>query len=284
LLKETKECLRRCRIRLRKEVGQNFLVDDNVFRKIIECVKEEDVVLEIGSGIGTLTKEIAGLAKEVFACEIDPFLLLALKRNIKDTENVHILEEDILNIELSSLSPIPNKVIGNLPYYITTPIITHILGFKRFISSLIVMVQTEVAERILSRNSPLSLLIHLYTEPRVITKVSRSSFFPTPKVDSVLLEMIILQNPAVSLSDESLFFKIVDVAFSARRKAIKNSLAQIGVTARMLKKAGIDPKARPEHLSLSDFARIATALSRESENHTYRKVCSFQRIYPLPKE
>lgn len=262
IFEETKTILSRYRIRPEKELGQNFLVDETVFDKIIVALdpKEQDSILEIGSGLGILTKRVAGRVNKLFACEIDQRLLRILKENLSDVE---ILDKDILKVDISLLNPVPNKCFGNIPYYITTPIIFHLLKTKG-VSSILLLTQYEVAERLLAKEGEdfglLPAFIQVYTKPALVSRVGKDSFYPKPKVDSALLKLEVLEKPILEISDERLFFAVIEAAFSQRRKTILNSLSSFASKKELillLKGIGIDPNVRPEKLVLSDFAKIA---------------------------
>jgi len=276
LFEETKTILDRYKIRPEKELGQSFLIDESVFDKIIETLdpKTTDSILEIGSGLGILTKRVAGMVNKLFACEIDQRLLRILKENLSDVE---ILDTDILKLDTSLLAPSPNKCFGNIPYYITTPIISHLLNPKSKIknpkfSTVLLLTQYEVAERLLAKEGEnfgmLPALIQTFTKPTLICRVTKDSFYPKPKVDSALLKMEILEKPSVEISDERLFFAVIETAFSQRRKTILNSLSSFVSKKKLillLKDVGIDPMLRPERLMLSDFAKITQILMKSRQ-------------------
>lgn len=276
LFEETKTILDRYKIRPEKELGQSFLIDESVFDKIIETLdpKTTDSILEIGSGLGILTKRVAGMVNKLFACEIDQRLLRILKENLSDVE---ILDTDILKLDTSLLAPSPNKCFGNIPYYITTPIISHLLNPKSKIknpkfSTVLLLTQYEVAERLLAKEGEnfgmLPALIQTFTKPTLICRVTKDSFYPKPKVDSALLKMEILEKPSVEISDERLFFALIETAFSQRRKTILNSLSSFISKKKLillLKDVGIDPMLRPERLTLSDFAKITQILMKSRQ-------------------
>lgn len=276
LFEETKTILAKYRIKPEKELGQSFLVDSAIFDKIIETLdpKETDSILEIGSGLGILTKRVAERVNKLFACEIDQRFLRILKENLPacapgrcshaDRSNIEILAKDILKVDIGFLNPVPNKCFGNIPYYITTPIIFHLLRRKSGLSSILLLTQYEVAERLLAKEGKdfgiLPAFIQTFTKPTLILRVTKDSFYPKPKVDSALLKMEILEKPAIEISDERLFFRVIETAFSQRRKTISNSLSSFvskKTLTLLLKEAGIDCKVRPERLKLSDFAKIS---------------------------
>lgn len=260
-------------IKPRKRLGQNFLTDANVRRRIISSCQltGEDSVLEIGSGKGELTRLIAQYAKRVIGLEIDQRLSQALTENLTQCENVKILRKDILKLNLKKEVLIPGqitgkiKVIGNIPYYISTPIIEFIIDNKDSISSAFLTVQKEFAKRITAvcgskDYGSFSCFVQYYTLPKVLFNISKNSFFPVPKVDSSFLTLAIRERPAVEVINEKLFFKIIRSAFGQRRKTLKNSLSgvisQETLGSFFLKKT-IDPRTRPECLTLQDFASLA---------------------------
>ena len=256
-----------------KRLGQNFLRDENILQRIADAahLSGEDTVLEIGAGSGNLTRHLAEKAGFVYAVEKDRRLCKAAEENLKGFKNVEIICGDILKIDVGAgLKPAPTKVVGNLPYYITTPIIFKLLEHKENISDIIIMVQKEVAERIVAKPGGkdygiLTCSVQFYTEPKVLFKISKGSFYPRPKVDSVLLEMKILKKPAVNVKDEQKFFEIIKAAFGQRRKTLLNSLCnrlhlEKEAVEDILRKAGIEPQRRAETLDLDEFAKISNFL------------------------
>ncbi len=262
-----------------KKLGQNFLVDQNIQKKIIQnCqIKPDDVVLEIGSGLGALTDDLAGLAKEVVAVEKDRGLVKILKERLAGFKNVKILEEDILKIKVrkvfKNLEGKKIKIVGNLPYYITSPIIFFLLEQRQNIDSIFLTVQKEVGIRILARPGSkdygrLSCAVGYFTQPKLLFNISKSAFYPRPKVDSIFMQLSVKENPTPPVKDETLFFDLIKLGFNQRRKTILNSLSDkknIAVNkkqmAGILLKAGIDPTCRPETLSLEEFARLSDIVS-----------------------
>jgi len=262
-------------IKPKKRLGQNFLIDANVRRRIVSSCQltGEDLVLEIGSGKGELTRLIAQRVKRVVGLEIDKRLSPALIENLAQCENVEIIRKDILKLNLKRDVLTPGritgkiKVIGNIPYYISTPIIEFIIENKDSISSAFLTVQKEFARRITAvcgnkDYGSFSCFVQYYTLPKVLFNISKNSFFPAPKVDSSFLALAIRERPAVEVIDEKLFFKIIRGAFGQRRKTLKNSLLgvipQEKLGAFFLKKT-IDPRVRPECLTLQDFASLANS-------------------------
>jgi len=287
LLQITKLLLHKQGIRVRKYLGQNFLIDEEVLHKIIEAVNlsPDDFVLEIGAGPGILTKEIAKRVKRVIAIELDQNLIKTLRENLKNYPGVEIIKGDVLRLNLKSLFPanIPVKIIANLPYYITTPIIMHLLEqkFPPF-TRLVIMVQKEVGLRIVASpksadSGVLSVILQYYSKPELISIVPRKAFFPSPKVDSAIVRLTIRKNPPVQVVNENLFFKVVRASFSHRRKTLTNSLlkSQLGLDkekiTQLLADAHIEPDLRAQSLSLQNFAHLANTLIKTTgaQRHRY---------------
>ena len=258
-----------------KGLGQNFLLDPQVLDKIADAADIDDGVLEVGPGFGVLTKRLCQTGKKVVSVEIDKRLIPVLDFTLQEFDNVKIIEKDILKTDVKALidEEFDGKkisVASNLPYYITTPIITKLIEEKLPIKNIVVMVQKEVAERIAAKPGKkdygaISVLCQYYTNPRLVTIVPKGSFYPAPKVDSAVLCMEVQDKPNVEVSDEKLFFKVVKAAFAQRRKTLLNCLSSgfscgKEVLAEILLGAGIEPTVRGEKLGLSEFAKIADAL------------------------
>lgn len=260
-----------------KRFGENYLIDGNIKDKIVSEVQasKNDTVLEIGPGLGALTIDLAESGAEVFAVEKDrkAFAILADLTRGK-FPNLKLFNEDILKFDLEgSVGDVRDiKIVGNLPYYITAPVIEYIIENRNRVKMALVMVQKEVALRLLAKPKTgdygsLSCFVQYYTRPEYVHTVKRTCFYPEPEVDSALVKLDILDTPSVKVRDEEMLFKIVRGAFNQRRKSIINSLSREEVLGlpkdklhAMLRSAGIDPSARPETLSLADFARIADAV------------------------
>jgi len=217
-------------IRPLKQFGQNFLVSDTVLKKMVEAanLKNSDVVLEVGPGIGTLTQELAKKAKKVIAIEKDRKLVEVLRENLKDFKNIEIIENDILKLNPKShpLNLKSYKVVADIPYYITSPLIRRFLELKNPPKEMLLMVQKEVAKRICEKPPEMSILsvsVQFYAKPKIISYVSRNCFWPRPKVDSAILQLTLLNKRRV---DNGLFFKIVKAGFSHPRKQLANNLAK----------------------------------------------------------
>jgi 16S rRNA (adenine1518-N6/adenine1519-N6)-dimethyltransferase len=259
-----------------KRLGQNFLIDGNIKDKVIKeaRISKDDVVLEIGPGLGALTLDLAGLAGKVIAVEKDRKASAALRDLAgADVENLEIYNEDILKFDLKNIfSGRKIKVVGNLPYYITTPIIEYLIDNRKMIDSAVIMVQREVAARLLAGPgaedySSLSCFVRYFAHPEYVYTVKRGSFYPSPDVDSSILTLTFLDKPSVSVNDEEVFFRIVRGAFNQRRKSLINSLSREAVLniskerlSTVLEGIDIDPSVRPETLSLAQFAKIANAV------------------------
>ncbi|MFA7412292.1 MAG: 16S rRNA (adenine(1518)-N(6)/adenine(1519)-N(6))-dimethyltransferase RsmA [Tissierellaceae bacterium] len=271
-----KEILRSYGFKFSKSLGQNFLIDGNIVRKIVEAanVGKEDHVLEIGPGIGTLTEELALRAKKVLAVELDRNLLPILERTLGKYENVEIIQGDILKVDLDKiidekLGGGPVKVVANLPYYVTTPIIARLIEDNLRLETIVVMVQKEVAERMAAKAGgkeygSLSVFVNFYSLPEILLKIPKTVFMPEPKIDSALIKLNLRKDlPDV---DRKQFFKIVRASFSKRRKTILNSLSSYGfdidkeIIKSSLEAANIDPKVRAENLRVEDFLRLSKSL------------------------
>ncbi|MDI6703796.1 MAG: 16S rRNA (adenine(1518)-N(6)/adenine(1519)-N(6))-dimethyltransferase RsmA [bacterium] len=276
LLMEVKKILSSHKVRLHKRLGQNFLIDEEVIYKIIEAaeINSQDLILEVGSGIGILTEQLALHSNKVIAVEIDPQLVSILRERFENRRNVCIINGNILHIDLDEIlgNCTQAKVVTNLPYYITTPIIMHLLKKRNRFKSLIIMVQKEVGERILASPKSkdygvLSIGVQYASDQRLIAHVSRKSFFPPPSVDSMVIKLTVLQEPKVSVSNQDMFFRVVEVSFQKRRKMIRNSLTDLGIAKgvliKLLSSLDIDSKRRPETLSIQEFACLSNSLTRE---------------------
>ena len=259
-----------------KSLGQNFLIDGNIVRKIVAQanITSEDYVLEIGPGMGTLTEELALNAKKVVAVELDKSLLPILDETVGKYENLEIISGDILHVDLDKLiqerlNGGPVKVVANLPYYVTTPIVGKLIESGANIDSIIVMVQKEVAERMAAgpgskTYGSLSVFVNFYTIPEILVKVPKTVFMPQPKIDSAVIRLKMKEQlPDV---DKEQFFKVVKAAFSKRRKTIFNALSTYGFDLereefrKYLLKAEIKLEERAENLSVEDFIKISTTL------------------------
>ena len=262
-------------VRPKKSLSQNFLTNDKAARRIVESLdlKKGDTVLEIGAGKGALTKHLLDKAKGVYAVEIDKRLCSYLQRRFGNKKNLKLINKDILKINFRDLIGPGSfcKVVGNLPYQITSPVLSLLLENKESITLCVLMVQKEVALRICASPgnkdwSPLSIAVQLYSDVEILFHLKPGSFFPPPKVDSSVIQIAFLSEPRVRVPDEKLFFKVVRSAFGQRRKMLINSLAtnldllkkEIEV---ILNKIDIDPRRRAETLSLNEFATLSSAMN-----------------------
>ncbi len=253
-------------IKPKKSLGQNFLIDANIRRKIVEslALTAQDVILEIGAGKGEMTALIAKRVKKVYALEIDKNLCYELNQSLSGHSNIEILNQDILKFNIGALGK-RIKVFGNIPYYISSPIIEHLLKFKTTISSIFITVQKEFARRAVSGGGSkefgaLSCFVQFYSKPAIIFPISRNSFFPVPKVDSALLRMDIIKPLLTTKQQEARFFRIVRAVFNQRRKTLRNSLEGVVAPGRLnqfFSTFKIDKDIRPEKLSFRDFLNLS---------------------------
>ena len=269
----TQHILNRFKLRADKKLGQNFLIDENVVRQIVEAAElsEADTVLEVGPGIGTLTQGLAESKAKVVAVELDTRLLPVLATTLEGYDNVRVVHGDILKVNIMEEVGAPEfKVCANLPYYITTPIIFALLEKRLPMERLVAMVQKEVAERMAAQPGgkeygALSVAIQYYTETEIAFIVPPTSFIPAPAVDSAVIVCKRREKPPVEVCDEGLFFRVVKAAFSLRRKMLSNSLKNMGIkseqVAQWLELAGVDGKRRAETLSLEDFAKLTNSFN-----------------------
>lgn len=245
-----------------KKLGQNFLVDKNIQEKIIQScdLKNTDIVLEIGAGNGELTKHLAKKAKKVIALEIDKKLSSSLKENFKGFSNIEIIHIDILKYKIKEKL----IVIGNLPYYISSPIIECLIKQRKFIKEIFITIQKELAERIVAspntkEYSSFSCFAQFYNECKILFHIKRNCFYPMPKVDSSFLRLTPRLYPK-KVKDEDLLFKIIRTSFQKRRKVLKNTLKEIIPEEKIqnaLAKLNFLPTIRPENLSLDDFIELS---------------------------
>ncbi|MEF9475253.1 MAG: 16S rRNA (adenine(1518)-N(6)/adenine(1519)-N(6))-dimethyltransferase RsmA [Candidatus Mariimomonas ferrooxydans] len=251
---------------MKRPLGQHFLFDKNILKKIIDCslVTSDDRVVEIGAGPGAMTKLLAGHVKEVIAIEIDRKLAQRLKQSFSMTPNVEVITADALKFPYETIKG-KFKVVANIPFYITTPLLFRLLEFKDKISGMTLLLQKEVAQRIVASPGSrtygvLSITARLYTKPALKFSVPKGAFSPPPKVDSAVVHFEIYSRPLYKMKDEAFFIKVVKTAFSQRRKTIANSLKSFDSIKEALQQSGIDCKLRPEVLSIEDFIRLAEAL------------------------
>lgn len=278
--RETIAVLNKYQFTFQKKFGQNFLIDCHVLDKIIAAaqITKDDFVVEIGPGIGTMTQYLACAAREVCAVEIDRSLIPILEDTLSGYSNVTVINEDILKVDLGALARERNggkpvKVVANLPYYITTPIIMGLFEKHVPVSSITVMVQKEVALRMQTGPGSkdygaLSLAVQYYAEPYLVANVPPNCFMPRPKVGSAVIRLTLHGEPPVKVKDEQLLFRLIRASFNQRRKTLLNGLrgdSQLGLSKEQIEKAleqcGFLPAVRGESLSLEDFAKLANALA-----------------------
>ena len=262
----TKHILRRFKLRAVKGLGQNFLIDAQIVRQIVDAaeISAGDDVLEIGAGIGSLTQGLLEAGANVTAIELDKKLPAVLKETLAGYENFRLIEGDVLKINLSELMPKTFKVAANLPYYITTQILLALLEKNLPVTKIVTMVQREVAERMTAvPNSKiygaLSVAVQLRSQPRIAFDVPPESFLPPPEITSSVV-VCDVRKPPFEIVDEEFFTKVVRAAFAQRRKTLLNSLTASGFNREKILASGIDSSLRAENLSLEDFAKLAAAL------------------------
>ncbi len=259
----------------KKRLGQHFLVDPNILHKVIQTagVGKEDVVLEVGPGLGGMTLALAREAKKVIAVEIDSKLATMLKDKVADHRNIEIMESDILEVDFKHLSEAeghPINVVANLPYQISTPLLFRFIESKEAFSTFTLMLQKEVAERMVAppgkkEYGPLSIFVQLFLDISIRFFIKPSAFFPPPKVDSAVVHMVWKKKPMIEKKDEEWFKRVVKACFGYRRKTLINALRHSelslpeSVRLRM-EKIGIDPRRRPETLTIEEFANLAEVL------------------------
>lgn len=276
LYQETKFLMNKYNIIASKRLGQNFLINDNIVDDIIQKseVNSQDLIIEVGPGLGNLTSRLLEKAGKVISVELDPKMIDILNDRFSLYDNFELIYEDILKINLKKLiSDNLNeniktaKVVANLPYYITTPIIMKLLEENLNLESITVMVQKEVAERLAATpgdklSGAITYSIYYYTTPEIIIDVPSSSFIPEPQVDSAVIKFDILKEPRIKVIDEKLFFKVIKSAFLQKRKTLVNTFLNSNIfenrekAEKMLLDLGLDIKIRGEKLSLEDFAKI----------------------------
>ena len=278
---ETIAVLQRYGFNFQKKYGQNFLIDTHVLDKIIGAAQigPDDFVLEIGPGIGTMTQYLAEAAREVIAVEIDTKLIPILQDTLKEYDNVTVLNEDILKVDIRKIAEEKNggkpiKVVANLPYYITTPIIMGLFESEVPLDSITVMVQKEVADRMqvgpgTKDYGALSLAVQYYAEPYIVANVPPNCFIPRPAVGSAVIRLTRYQEKPVKVNDASFMFKIIRASFNQRRKTLQNGLynsSELRIpkekTVAALEEMGLTPTIRGEKLSLEEFALLSDILGR----------------------
>ena len=280
--KNTIEVLQKYDFVFQKKFGQNFLIDSHVLDKIVSAagITKDDFVLEIGPGIGTMTQYLAASARKVFAVEIDKALIPILEDTLKEFDNVQVINQDILKVDIKTLAEEHNdgkpiKVVANLPYYITTPIIMGLFESQVPIDSITVMVQKEVADRMkvgpgTKDYGALSLAVQYYAEPYIVANVPPNCFMPRPKVGSAVIRLTRHEKPPVEVADEKLMFRLIRASFNQRRKTLANGLNNSPELSyskeeiqQTIEKCGFKAGIRGEALTLEDFAKLANAFSEK---------------------
>jgi 16S rRNA (adenine1518-N6/adenine1519-N6)-dimethyltransferase len=259
----------------RKSLGQHFLVDRNILDKVIRAaeVEKEDVVLEVGPGLGEMTLALARQAKRVIAVEIDSKLAAILGKKMKDYPNVEVVNRDILKVDFNLFfkkEGHPIKVVANLPYQISTPLLFRFIESKEIFSSFTLMLQKEVAERMVTspggkEYGPLSIFIQMVSDVSILFFIKPSAFFPPPKVESAVVQMAWKERPIIALQNEEWFKKVVRACFGYRRKTLINALKHSELTLHesielKMDEIGIDPRRRPETLTIQEYISLAEAL------------------------
>lgn len=274
----TIEILQKYDFSFRKKFGQNFLIDGNILEKIVDAaqITDKDCVLEIGPGIGTMTQYLAERAKAVVAVEIDTNLIPILNDTLSSYKNIKIINEDILKVDINTIVEEQNggnpiKIVANLPYYITTPIIMSLLEKHINLQSITIMVQKEVADRMQAGPGTkdygaLSLAVQYYTKPEIIAKVPASCFMPRPNVDSTVIKLTRYEQPPVEALDEDFLFAVIRASFNQRRKTLINGLSNAGNlsidkerAAEVLEQMGLSSQIRGEALTLKQFAEFSNS-------------------------
>ena len=277
----TKEVVNKHNFKFSKSLGQNFLIDDNVIDRILEGARlsETDRIIEVGPGIGTLTREMGKVAENVVAIEIDKTLIPILQETLADLDNVEVVNEDILKVDVQGLineklNGGPVKLVANLPDYITTPIVMKFLEEDIPVTDIVVMVQKEVADRMNAKPSTkdygaLSVAVQYYCDTEIVAKAPRHMFVPQPNVDSIVIGLHVRDEKKYVVDNEDIFFKTVKASFGQRRKTLLNSLGGLGFLSKdqikeALKAANIDEKRRGETLSIDEFANLSNEINKFS--------------------
>ena len=263
--------LSRFNLRPKKGLGQNFLVDEKALARVTAAAEltPDDTVLEIGPGLGSLTRHLAQAARRVYAVEIDQDLLPALAHTLEPYDNVEVIREDILALDLvRAINPPPGyKVVANIPYNITSAVIRYLLEAPVKPARIVLTVQQEVAERIVAQPDDMSLLavsVQFYSQPRIVARLPAGAFYPRPEVDSAVVQLDVFPSPVVAVEDVNHFFRVVKAGFSQKRKQIRNSLSgglhlsnpQVDA---LLAQAGLNPQRRAETLTLAEWGALAQA-------------------------
>ena len=281
LYEETKFIMKKYDIKANKNLGQNFLISEDTVNKIIESseISENDLVIEIGPGLGTLTSKLLDKAEKVISIELDHNVLKILNDRFKLYNNFELINQDILKTDLNKLinenknEKIKTcKIVANLPYYITTPIITKLLEENLDLESITVMVQKEVANRLTAipgkdkASGAISYYIYYYSDSKIVLNVPRNCFIPSPDVDSAVINLKLLKQPRIKIDDEKFLFKVIKLAFSQKRKTLLNSFINNNICSskeeleNILLSLNLNPKVRSEELSLQDFINICNKI------------------------
>ena len=268
--------LKKYGLRPSKGLGQNFLVDENALRKIVNAadIRESDIILEIGPGLGSLTRHLAAVARQVVAVELDDRLLPALHETLAPFDNVKIIVGDILNLDMAHLMgngaemrSQPYKVVANIPYYITSALIRRLLEVEIQLKSIVFTMQKEMAMRIAARPPNMSLLalsVQVYGEPKIAAKIPAGAFYPPPKVDSAVLRVDLRPTPLISAPLLPTFFRLAKAGFSQKRKTLRNAIAagmhwEKSQAEAVLSAAKIDPQRRAQTLSIDEWDALTNA-------------------------
>ncbi len=280
--KNTIEVLQKYNFNFQKKFGQNFLINTGVLEDIIEAseITKDDFVVEIGPGIGTMTQYLCENAREVLAVEIDTNLIPILKDTLKEYDNVEVINQDILKVDINKIAEEKNngrpiKVVANLPYYITTPIIMGLFESHVPVESITIMVQKEVADRMQTgpgskEYGALSLAVQYYSNPQIVLNVPPSCFMPQPKVGSAVIKLTCHNNPPVEVDNEKMLFKVIRASFNQRRKTLANGLKNYGgiplskeQIQESIEELGVEANIRGEKLSLEQFAQLSNIINKK---------------------
>ena len=287
-LKETNFLMKKYKIKANKSLGQNFLIDDTALQDIANGanIEENDLVIEIGPGLGSLTKLLLEKARKVICVELDKKMVKILKERFSIYKNLEIINDDVLKINLDELIKLEKekdinikniKVVANLPYYITTPIIMKLIENNLDIERITVMIQKEVAERLIAipgskETGAITYTVYYYCECKKIREVDNTCFIPEPEVTSEVINLKIRKEPAIKVKDKKVMFNIIKSAYMQRRKILVNSLTNVGVFqnkeqgGKTLKKLGLREDIRPENLKIEDFAKLTDAFLDSVKN------------------
>lgn len=277
--RKTKEVVDKHGFKFSKSLGQNFLIDDNVIDRILDGARlsKGDKIIEVGPGIGTLTREMGRVADKVVAIEIDKTLIPILKDTLDEFENIEVINQDILKVNVEDLvkeklNGGPVKLVANLPYYITTPIVMKFLEEDIPVTDIVVMVQKEVADRMNANPGTkdygaLSVAVQYYCDTEIVAKAPRHMFIPQPNVDSTVIGLHVREERKYNVDSEDIFFKTVKAAFGQRRKTLLNALGTLGFLNKdeireVLSEANIDEKRRGETLTIEEFANLSNCVNK----------------------